>query len=139
MMDTAITVGLELIKFNAADYLLLGLVGLFFFSGLGYKIKANAEISKLRKEVEKAKANLAGLNGKEKSLRDEVHNLLSVQSVNTIDMNRLKTKKSGMAKMPIVLGKDLEDLVAWCHQQKISVNFERRMAAKRLTPKGRQL
>ena len=138
-MDTAILIGMELIKVNAADYLLLGLVGLFFFSGLGYKIKASGEVSKLRKTVEEAKAALAELNDKEHSLRDEVKSLLTAQSVNTAEMNRLKTMKSNLGKLPVTLGKDLEDLVAWCHQKKVSVNFERRMAAKRQTPKGRQM
>ncbi len=129
----------ELINFNAADYLLLGLVSVFFFSALGYKIKATAETSRLRKEVAKTKASVEELSVKEKSLRDEVHELLNLQNVNMIEINRLKSKKAAMGKMPITLGKDLEDLVAWCHQQKISVNFERRMAAKRVTPKGRKL
>ncbi|MBT7856701.1 MAG: hypothetical protein HN720_07230, partial [Nitrospinaceae bacterium] len=110
-MDLVVTAGKELINFNAADYLLLVLVGVFFFSGLGYKIKATAETSKLRSRVIKTKASVEELAGKEKNLRDEVHELLNVQSINTIEINRLKSKKAAMGKLPITLGKDLEDLV----------------------------
>lgn len=138
-MDTFLTIGEELINFNAADYLLLALVGVFFFSGLGYRIKATAETMRLHREVEKTKAEVEKLSVKEKSLREEVQNLLNVQSVNMVEINRLKSQKMGMGKLPITMGKDLEDLIAWCHQQKISVNFDRRMAAKRLTPKGKRL
>ena len=138
-MDIFTTIGPELINFNAADYLLMVLTGVFFFSGLGYKMKANAETSRLRKEVEKIKGAVEELSAKEKNLREEVQNLLNVQSVNMLEINRLKSQKIAMGKLPMTMGKDLEDLVAWCHQQKISVNFDRRMAAKRLTQKGNLL
>ncbi len=135
-MDIAIVIGKELINVSAADGLRIVLVGIFFFSGLGYKIKARSEISKLEVEVRKVKGALETLAGKEKSLRDEVHNLLSTQSLNMVEINRLKTKKANLGKLPITLSKELEDIVAWCHQKKISVNFDRRMAAKRPSPKG---
>lgn len=138
-MDTFATIGIELINFNAADYLLMALVGVFFFSGLSYKMKAKAETSRLRKEVEKTKAAVEELSAKEKSLREEVQNLLNVQNINMIEINSLKSQKISLGKLPITMGKELEDLVAWCHQQKISVNFDRRMAAKRLTQKGNRL
>jgi hypothetical protein len=138
-MDTVILIGLELINVSAADLLLIGLIGVFFFSGLGYKIKANSEISRLKTEVGKVKGTVEELSGKEKSLRDQVHDLLNAQSLNMVEINRLKTKKANLGKLPITLSKELEDIIAWCHQKKISVNFERRMAAKRPTPKGKTL
>ncbi|MFC1491447.1 hypothetical protein ACFLQ0_02525 [Nitrospinota bacterium] len=138
-MDTALFIAKELINFNAADFLLIGLVVIFFFSGLGYKIKATKEVSRLRGEVETMKGSVEGIANKEKALRDELHNLLNSQSVNMSEINRLKAKKMEMGKMPINLSKELEDLVAWCQKEKISVSFERRMAAKRPTPKGRRM
>ncbi|MDP6367291.1 MAG: hypothetical protein QF787_14280 [Nitrospinota bacterium] len=138
-MDTVILIALELINVSAADLLLVGLVGVFFFSGLGYKIKANSEISRLKSEVGKVKGTVEEMASKEKSLRDQVHDLLSAQSLNMVEINRLKTKKENLGKFPITLSKELEDIIAWCHQKKISVNFERRMAAKRPTPKGKTL
>tara|TARA_Y100000294_G_scaffold174447_1_gene192564 strand:- start:207 stop:623 length:417 start_codon:yes stop_codon:yes gene_type:complete len=138
-MDTVILIALELINVSAADLLLVGLVGVFFFSGLGYKIKANSEISRLKSEVGKVKGTVEEMASKEKSLRDQVHDLLSAQSLNMVEINRLKTKKENLGKFPITLSKELEGIIAWCHQKKISVNFERRMAAKRPTPKGKTL
>ena len=138
-MDTVILIALELINVSAADLLLVGLVGVFFFSGLGYKIKANSEISRLKSEVGKVKGTVEEMASKEKSLRDQVHDLLSAQSLNMVEINRLKSKKATLGKLPITLSKELEDIIAWCHQKKISVNFERRMAAKRPTPKGKTL
>jgi uncharacterized protein YlxW (UPF0749 family) len=138
-MGNLATIGMELINFNAADYLLLMLVSVFFFSGLGYKIKKTAETSKIRKEVTKTKTSVEELAAKEKSLRDDVNELLNLQNVNMTEINRLKTKKARIGKLPITLGKDLENLVDWCHQQDISINLERRTADKRVKPKGRQL
>ena len=138
-MDTVILIALELINVSAVDLLLVGLVGVFFFSGLVYKIKANSEISRLKSEVGKVKGTVEEMASKEKSLRDQVHDLLSAQSLNMVEINRLKSKKANLGKFPIILSKELEDIIAWCHQKKISVNFERRMAAKRLTPKGKTL
>jgi hypothetical protein len=138
-MDTALLIGKELINVSAADMLLIGLVAVFFFSGLGYKIKANQEVSRLRGELSKTKGAVGEIANKEKSLRDELHNLLNSQSVNMTEINRLKAKKIELGKMPINLSNELEDIVAWCHKEKISVNVDRIMAAKRPTPKGRQM
>ncbi len=138
-METALLIGKELINVTAADILLIGLVAVFFFSGLGYKIKASKEVSRLRGEVSKTKGSVAEIAGKEKSLRDELHTLLNSQSVNMTEINRLKAKKIELGKMPINLSRELEDLVAWCHKEKISVNIDRKMAAKRPPPKGRRM
>lgn len=139
-METALLIGKELINVTAADMLLIGLVVVFFFSGLVYKIKASKEVSRLRGEVSKTKGSVGEIAGKEKAFRDELHNLLNSQSVNMTEINRLKAKKIELGKMPINLTNELQDLVAWVHKEKISVNIERKMAAKRpAPPKGRRI
>ena len=138
-VDTAITIGKELINITAADLLLLGLVAIFFFSGLGYKIKSGREVSKMRSAVAKLTGDVNGMGAKEKSLRGEMQNLLNAQNGNMMEINRLKSKKIDIGKMPIGLSRDLEDLVSWCHSKHISVNPERKMAAKRPSPQGRRM
>lgn len=138
-VDLAITIAKELINITAADLLLLGLVAIFFFSGLGYKIKSGREVSKMRAEVTKLTGNVNGMGAKEKTLRGEMQNLLNAQNGNMVEINTLKSKKIEIGKMPIDLSRDLEDLVSWCHSKHIMVNPERRMAAKRPTPQGRRM
>jgi len=130
-VDLAIEFAEELINITAADLLLIGVVVIFFFSGLGYKIKSGREVLKIRAEVAKLTGNVQGMGAKAKILQGEMQKLLNAQNLNILEINRLKSKKIEISKMPIGLSRDLENLVSWCHSKHISVNPERRMAAKR--------
>jgi len=131
--ESIILVANEIINVNAADFVLLGLVALFFCSGLGYKIKSRREVSEIRGKVAKLVRSSEELGDKEDGLRNHMRDLLNAQNANVTEINSLKTKKIELSKVPITLSRELDNLIAWCHLKHISVNPERKMAAKRPT------
>ena len=127
------------LSLNVADGLLMGLVGLFVVSGFIYKVKNDRECAQIRSNISKQRTALNEIKGKEKQQKEELQRILNAQNANMARINTLKKRKAEISRMPVRLDKELEELVAWCHREKISVNFDRREAARRRTPPGRRI
>ncbi|MEE9274810.1 MAG: hypothetical protein V3V62_05845 [bacterium] len=124
---------------SGPELLLLGLVFLFVVCGFVYKLRNNSVCSGVRKEIENGKRQITQAKAKEKLLKDELQKTLLTQNQNMGTINSLKAKKSEIARIPAQLDRQLEELVAWCTRERISVNFERQEASRRAAPKGRRV
>ena len=121
----------ELLKITASDILLLTLITFFFLSGLAYKIKAAREVWITRSSIRKLKGAVQENANHEQTLKAELNQLMDKQNTNMFEINRLRRKKADMAKLPAELEDQLEELVSWCREKNISVDFERRMASRK--------
>ena len=123
---------------SGPELLLVGIVFLFVLCGIVYKLRSISVCSGIRKEIDNGKRQIATAKGKEKALKDELKKILLTQNQNMATINTLKSKKGEIARIPAQLDRELEELVAWCTRERISVNYERREASRRAAPKGRR-
>ena len=123
---------------SGPELLLVGIVFLFVLCGIVYKLRSISVCSGIRKEIENGRRQIAQAKVKEKLLKEELQKMLFNQNQNMGTINSLKAKKSEIARIPAQLDRELEELVAWCTRERISVNYERREASRRAAPKGRR-
>ncbi len=121
----------ELMQVTSSDILLLTLVTFFFLSGLSYKIKATRDVWNTRTSIRKLKANVQGNADQERRFKVELQELMQAQNANMAEINRLRRKKADASNYPAKLQKEVDELVSWCRQRNITVDFERRMASRR--------
>jgi len=122
-----------------ADLLLLGLVVLFFVSGLAYRMSVERQCSAIRADLAKVKRSVEEVSVKEKAAREELQRLLNAQNANMLRINKLKIMKTQAARKPMLLDKELGELIAWCNQKNIFVDVKRRQASRRVAPPGRRI
>ncbi|MEE9240892.1 MAG: hypothetical protein V3U53_06865 [bacterium] len=121
----------ELIQVTAADILLLTLVTFFFLSGLAYKIKAARDARRTRTSIRNLKGAVQEYADQEKRFKVELQQLMHTQNANMSEITRLRRKKADLGSLPTKLEEELEELVSWCRERSISVDFDRRVASRR--------
>jgi seryl-tRNA synthetase len=121
----------ELMQVTSSDILLLTLVTFFFLSGLTYKIKATRDVWNTRASIRKLKGNVQESADQERRFKTELQELMQAQNANMAEINRMRRKKADASHYPATLQKELDELISWCRQRNIAVDFERRMATRR--------
>ena len=124
---------------SGPELLLVGLVMAFLVCGFFVKIRTRMTCSDIQKQINGGKQQLAKLTPEEEKTKKELNRFLDIQKTNMVQIDAMKRKKTELSRMPLELKAELQGLVDWCNKERISVSFEKKIAARRTTPKGRQM
>lgn len=124
---------------SSPELLLTGLVAVFLICGFFVKIRNQMACSDIRRQINKGKQQLAKLVPEVARAKQELDRFLGIQKTNMVQIDVMKRKKTELSRVPLKLTAELQGLIDWCNKERISVSFEKKMAARRTTPKGRRM
>ncbi|MDA1000256.1 MAG: hypothetical protein O2807_07040 [bacterium] len=124
---------------SSPELLLIGLVTVFLILGFLIKIRNQMACSGLRRQINEGKQALAKLTPEAEQAKGELNRFLQIQKTNMVQIDVMKRRREELSRMPVQIKSELQELIDWCNKERVSVNFEKKIAAKRTTPKGRQM